>query len=46
MSTNLIDARVRLNRAAHAAVVAFRRSKPWRGTFDERLGKLNTVSPG
>jgi hypothetical protein len=40
---NLIDARVRVNAAAHAALVAFRRSKPWRGTFAERMEKFQTL---
>lgn len=39
----IIDARVKLNVAAFAAVKAFRRSKAWRGTFEERLEKFTTL---
>lgn len=40
---NLIDERVRLNREAFAAIVAFRRAKPWRGTFEERYTKFQSL---
>jgi hypothetical protein len=32
------------NPAAHAALVAFKRSKPWRGTVEERLLKFEMLS--
>lgn len=38
--TDLINDNVKVNAAAKAALVAFRRAKPWRGTFDERLAKF------
>ena len=41
-----IDARVKLNVAALAAVKAFRRSKAWRGTFEERLAKFHALNAG
>jgi hypothetical protein len=40
----IIDGRVKLNLAAFAAVKAFRRSKAWRGTFEERLGKFESLA--
>lgn len=38
--SNLIDERVKVNAAAKAAIVAFRRSKPWRGDWSERGDKF------
>lgn len=37
---SIIDDSVKVNAAAAAALKEFRRSKPWRGTFAERLAKL------
>ena len=43
---DLINDNVKLNRAAFAAVREFRRSKPWRGTFEERLEKFMKLTTG
>jgi hypothetical protein len=43
---SVIDDRVKLNRAAYAAVRAFRRSKAWQGTYEERLAKFEALSAG
>jgi len=40
---SIIDERVRLNAAALAAMKTFRRSKAWRGTFEERLAKFESL---
>jgi|SRR6185369_12253881 len=44
--TTLINPNVRISPEAHAAIVAFRRSKPWRGTFEERYAKFQSAMAG
>jgi hypothetical protein len=43
---SVLDARVKLNRLAFAAVRTFRRSKAWQGTYEERLVKFQALAAG
>jgi hypothetical protein len=43
---SVINERVKLNRAAYAAVRAFRRSKAWQGAYEERLAKFTALAAG
>jgi hypothetical protein len=43
---SVINPRVKLNRAAYAVVRAFRRSKAWQGTYEERLVKFTALAAG